>query len=270
MTDTTEIVEPGTTEEQAAAVREMQPADVAKQAAENVQGAEATAAAKGKPAKVKAAPKACACRRFEVGEEWEENGQPMRGDDTTGCEQTTLSTFAQGHDAKLVSFLVQAELDGNTIWSTDGGLLITHGGAESAAATISAPLAAKAKAALERGVAASNTRKEREALKDTARKAKAAAKAAAKVEKERKAAETKAAKDAKTAKPQAEVVAGSQEGDTPQPREGLSSIKVGRWTYDDAVIDPQTGVASYRDGKGELHEVEQDGYRLLNPTADWS
>lgn len=98
-------------------------------------------------APAKKAPKSlkdCACRSFEVGEEFETGGQPDRSIFTTECDRSTHSVFAQGHDAKLVGFLVRAHLDGQTLWRNAGGMLVTFSGPVEAARTISEALAVKA------------------------------------------------------------------------------------------------------------------------------
>lgn len=96
------------------------------------------------PAKKDTSLKTCRCSIFEVGTEIEVDGQPDRTIETTGCDRQTNNAFAQGHDAKAVSFLVRAHLAGKTIWKSDGGVLITFAGPVEAARSISAPLAAKA------------------------------------------------------------------------------------------------------------------------------
>lgn len=52
----------------------------------------------------------CACARFLA----------QNGDSTGGCEAQTRSVFAPGHDAKLKSLCVRAELAGVTITDRDG------------------------------------------------------------------------------------------------------------------------------------------------------
>lgn len=43
---------------------------------------------------------------------------------TTDCTSTTQSTYAQGHDAKLRRFLVQAGINGHQIHRTDGNIVV--------------------------------------------------------------------------------------------------------------------------------------------------
>jgi len=87
---------------------------------------------------------ACSCRLFEAGTRVDlPNGDVDFVDvRTTGCNASTTRLFAQGHDAKLVSFLVAAELDSLEIALTGQGS--SWGRAEDAARTISDALATKA------------------------------------------------------------------------------------------------------------------------------
>lgn len=151
----------------------------------------------------------CFCQAFEFGT-FDPNTEQ---DDTytTECTQSTHNTFAQGHDAKLVGFLVRAELGGDEISLTDGGVRIGLSGAVGAARKVSDALAAKTQAQLD------------------AAKARLAKKASAAAAKQAKRSGTKAAK--------AEAPAPVK----PTSRE--ARIKVGRWTYD-AVIDAM-GQATY-------------------------
>jgi hypothetical protein len=167
---------------------------------------------------------ACACRSFEFGSYDPDTEQ----DDTytTECAQTTTRVFAQGHDAKLVGFLVRAELAGEEISLIDGGMR-TSFGAVTAARAISEALAAKAQAQLDAA---------------KARLAKAAAREASKT----------ARKSAKAAAPKPEA--------KPEPTTRDAKIKVGRWTYD-ATIDTATGEATYSKKLGGAVTVEQGGYQ---------
>ncbi len=167
---------------------------------------------------------ACACRSFEFGSYDPDTEQ----DDTytTECNQTTTRVFAQGHDAKLVGFLVRAELAGEEISLIDGGMR-TSFGAVTAARAISEALAAKAQAQLDAA---------------KARLAKTAAREAAKA----------ARKSAKAAAPKAEAKPA-------EPTSRLANIKVGRWTYT-ARIDGATGQAKYSNKLGVAKTVEQGQY----------
>jgi hypothetical protein len=116
--------------------------------------------------------KPCACSLFEVGEfDAEKDGAEF----TTGCDRQTKSLFAQGHDAKLVGFLVRGHLDGYEIRTVQGGMSITFGGPVEAAANVSEALSRKAKGMLD--VAAKKA--EQKAEREKAREAKKAAAAKA-------------------------------------------------------------------------------------------
>jgi hypothetical protein len=81
---------------------------------------------------------------------WEFNLDVDHDDDyNTGCKEMTHRTFAQGHDAKLVGFMVRAELAGHDVSKRAGGMLVTFGGAVHAAESISEALAAKAEGQLD-------------------------------------------------------------------------------------------------------------------------
>jgi hypothetical protein len=241
-TDTVEVVEPGTTEEQVEVVEAM----------------EAT-----EPKVEKNVSKPCFCSYFEVG-----NFDPDVKDEdaeifTTGCAQSTKRTFAQGHDARLVSFLVDGFFDGYDLRLVEGGVSISFADPAGAAARASDALAVKAEKATAVRRAKMDAAAERKNEREAKKAATAEAKATVKAEREAAAAKAKAEKEAaKASKPQAEVVAGSQEGDVPELPEGEVRIKVGRWEYN-AVLDADTGAATFTDGKGDEQTVERDGYRLL-------
>jgi hypothetical protein len=208
--------------------------------------------------------KPCYCSCFEVGDF---DPAKVGTDDeeifTTGCEQTTKRQFAQGHDARLVSFLVDGHFDGYSLRKVEGGVAQSFPNPESAARTASDALGDKAKTATENRSAKLEAKKAKEVERAATKQAKADEKAKAAAEKA--AAKEKAAADKAAAKstPQAEVAAGSQEGDLPALTSGQARIKVGRWEYV-ADINAETGEASYTDGKGELATIERDGYRLLD------
>lgn len=90
-----------------------------------------------KAPKPKAEPKqptACKCSEFWAGNTLTGEGGDVivKDERTTGCDAVTSKTFAQGHDAKLVSFLVAAELDGLEVhWaesSADAHTLLSNAG----------------------------------------------------------------------------------------------------------------------------------------------
>ena len=136
---------------------------------------------------------ACACRAFEFGEF--DGGNEDAVSYGTECNQTTTRVFAQGHDAKLVGFLVRAQLAGEEIRRAAGGVVHTFPGAVAAASAISDALAAKAQAQL----AAAKARLAKTAAREATKAARKSAKAAA----------------------------------TPEPE--LATAKVGRWTYEGAI-----------------------------------
>ncbi len=105
---------------------------------------EAGAVEQTKPArtpKVKPEPHRCLCASFELA-----NLATLgKGADeerfATGCQATTASTFAQGHDARLVSFLVSGHLDGYAIrQATPEGTFVVHTTPEDAAKVASPAL----------------------------------------------------------------------------------------------------------------------------------
>lgn len=160
----------------------------------------------------------CTCSSFEFG-----SFDPDAEQDdtfTTGCRQSTHRKFAMGHDAKLVGFLVRAEMAGLEIARTEGGVRRTFLGAVHAAQAVSDKLAVKAQQQLEAA--------HRRAIK----KASAASKKASK-------ADTAPAPVAPTSR--------------------LTIIKVGRWVYT-AKIDLATGEATYCDKQGTARKVAQGKY----------
>ncbi|MFF5214805.1 hypothetical protein [Micromonospora sp. NPDC000442] len=178
-------------------------------------------------------PKPCRCSTFEVGEAFE----------TTGCDRQTARLFAQGHDAKLVSFLVRAELDGKDIhWGRETGVLYS-GDAVTAAQSVSLALAAKAGAML----------------------AKAQERAA------KKAAKTKKVEpeiDARELRDLDELEVDDLDSDpgvvdAPVPATGAhgQTIKVGRWTYPGTVMPD--GVAIYHDKKGHRRVARKGEFRVV-------
>lgn len=171
----------------------------------------------------------CLCSTFEFGTTIDtENGPDFDGYGT-GCRQSTTKRFAQGHDAKLVGFLVRAELAGEEIVIVDGGMRMSWGKAVAAALWVSEPLALKAQAMLDAA---------------KARVAKAAAKEAAKV----------ARKSAKAVAPEAQP--------EPEPVAREVQAKVGRWTYT-GVIGPKTGDFVYKSKLGGMKAVPEGKYQIV-------
>lgn len=70
----------------------------------------------------------CRCSIFEVGTTTDgpEGTEPEVTIETTGCDRQTPRLFAQGHDAKLVSFLVRAEMAGKEVrYGRAEGVVVT-------------------------------------------------------------------------------------------------------------------------------------------------
>lgn len=207
----------------------------------------------GKPTKVAKQPRPCYCQSFELVD-------PEDTDTTftTGCEQTTLSTFAQGHDARLVSFLVDGYLDKYQIHGLSGGKTVLYATPAEAAATASDALRDKAEKATANKVAKRNAVQERKDAREALKAKKAEEKEAAKAAKQ-------AEKDAKANAPKAtgaEVVSGSATGDVAPLAEGQVRIKVGRWEY--VATQNADGGVTFTNGKGEVETREQgDGYQVL-------
>ncbi|MFK4243542.1 hypothetical protein ACI2KV_11740 [Micromonospora chokoriensis] len=90
--------------------------------------------------------KACRCSTFEVGTTTDgpDGSEPDVTIETTGCTGQTPRLFNQGHDAKLVSFLVKAELEGKEVRYGRGEGVVTTSDAVTACKSISDALAVKA------------------------------------------------------------------------------------------------------------------------------
>lgn len=168
----------------------------------------------------------CECQTWSFGNYGEDGSAESFEDYGTGCTQTTTKVFAQGHDAKLVGFLVRAELADEEIGKVEGGMRMTYQNAVHAAGTISEALAAKAQAQLD-AVRARLAKKAASEAKKTARKS--------------------AKKAEVTSEPEA------------QPVWRSAKIKVGRWTYE-AQIEIATGDATYATKLGGTKMVEQGQY----------
>lgn len=162
----------------------------------------------------------CSCVNFEFGTYGEDGSAESFESYTTGCTQSTWKTFAMGHDAKLAGFLVRAELAGEEISITQGGVKVTFSGAVDAAQRISDAFAAKVQVQLAAGIA-------RLAKKEAAATRKA----------------SKASKGAAEAPAPAPIVI--------TPTVALVTAKVGRWSYE-GTVDRATGTLTYRDRNGNL------------------
>lgn len=231
----TEIVDPGTQAEQEKAVADLETA---------------APATKPKPEKVVVPPHACLCQSYRlVGENKDEVY-------ATECGLTTKSTFAQGHDARLVSFLVDGHRDGYQIQQILGDKTVDHGTPADAVRAVSEPLVKKAESA---------TTNMRQRLADKAVKTalREANKLKRKEESDKAKADKAAAKEAaKTEPKQVEVVAGSVTGDVAPLADGQVRIKVGRWEYTATKL--ADGGVTFTNGKGEVETREEgDGYTVL-------
>lgn len=177
---------------------------------------------------------------------------------TTNCPRQTHNTFAQGHDAKLVSFLVQWDLAGYEIHSgRNSGVLRSHDSAETAGYAISAALGEKAARAIESAQAKALRKEVREAEK----------------------AERRANKPARVKKADSVIAQLANADEDPHTADELESlateldevieeaaatkttqVKVGRWFYD-ATID-EAGNATYTNSAGSQITVEQGKYTI--------
>ncbi len=204
-----------------------------------------------KPAPAKAQPQACICSRFEIGTDG------VR--ETTNCTQESIRGFAQGHDAKLASFLVTAHVENQEIRENTPTGVRVHATPSDAMADISASLQTKVERMTANATAKRDARLDREAKRA---EAKAAREAEAKRKKDEKAAKKAEAKPPREVG--AQVAEGSAEGDL--PASPFATIKVGRYEFE-ADIDPETKVATYRDQDGAEQTREEGAYRLLKEAA---
>jgi hypothetical protein len=205
--------------------------------------------------KIVTQPHPCLCQAYRLVDPADADGVFA-----TDCSLTTKATFAQGHDARLVAFLVDGHFDGYEIRATLNGVETVFLSPGEAVADVSAKLQGKAEKATQNRADRDAKKKNAEAEREAKRAAKKAETEAAKAEKKAAAEQAKAEK--KAAK-QAEVVAGSREGEPMPLADGQVAIKVGRFEYA-ATIDDE-GNATYIDGAGSEQTVERDGYRTLAP-----
>jgi hypothetical protein len=204
----------------------------------------------------------CACKFYEVYAVGEDGQAKPDEVFTTGCDQQTGSVFAQGHDAKLVSFLVDGKADGYHLRHVKDGVETKYDTPGEAVADIGNALQTKAEKAWENRVARDTSKQQRkearEALTAKRKADKAAAAAAKQAEKE-----AQKANGPKTTG--AEVVARSAEGDLAELAENQAIIKVGKFEFL-ATVDAD-GNATYTDGSGAVQTRERDGYQLLRSGA---
>lgn len=190
----------------------------------------------------------CLCQSYEVYDPTDESAVFA-----TGCVQTTGSTFAQGHDARLVSFLVTGVADGykirQLVTGEDGKTeTVDHDTPADAVLQASVKLAEKANKATLNAQAKVAGAAERKAAREKAKADRIAAKAKAKAD----------AKPAEvTAGPGSEVPVGDQ---TPLG-DGEVRIKVGRWEYNAQLDEDQN--ATYTDGKGAVKTAVLGSYEVV-------
>lgn len=80
------------------------------------------------PARKRGPLDACECQNWEIGEtvDGEDGDEPEVTIFTTGCDKQTKRLFAQGHDAKLKSLLIKAGVEGLEVrWGRRTGVLVT-------------------------------------------------------------------------------------------------------------------------------------------------
>ncbi len=229
-----------------AAVEAMEPADAP--------------AEEEKPKKTKKVvePHPCLCRLFLLAKP--EDDAEFRSE----CAAETKSQFAQGHDARLVSFLVQGQLDGYQLFRDDEAGRIQFDDAGHAAASCSEALGQKADKAIQNAIARRDEKAARAASRTIAR-------AQAKAEREAAKEKAKAEKAAAPKDSKAKVVEGSQEGDAkktfrrPDERaEGETEImiKVGRNEIP-ALLSADGQTVRWIDTKDNEHNRPIDTVRVL-------
>lgn len=170
----------------------------------------------------------CSCANYEFGTYGEDGSAESFESYGTECTQSTWKTFAMGHDAKLAGYLVRAEIAGEEISLTTGGMRVTFPGAVAAAKTVSDAFAAKVADLVMRAVA-------REAKREAAANRRAAKKAA-------------------------KGDAPAQTPATPATRE--ATIKIGRWFYT-ATVDTATGDATYDMKSGETRVAKAGDFQEM-------
>ncbi|MEV7150481.1 hypothetical protein AB0O05_28760 [Streptomyces sp. NPDC093084] len=159
----------------------------------------------------------CECSRYSVLVNVREDGTgDLVWDEelTTGCEATARKLFAQGHDAKLKSFLIKAGVAGHEVSRDDGGVVST---ADAATHANHYTFGHMIVAGIERAEAKVAAKAERKAKRERDRQETATRHAARQTRKMR----------AKLAEPK------------------FVKAKVGRWVYEGQVMD-QDGAQVFR------------------------
>lgn len=212
------------------------------------QAATATEAPAEKPAPKVKDRRPCLCRSYEL-----VNPNDPEEAFTTGCELQTLSTFGQGHDARLVSFLVTGHADGYKIQQVTAAGTVVYATPGEAVADVSSKLQDKAEKATARK---EQTRKE----KADREQARADLKAKRLAEKEAKKAEAVAAAELKKAEKAKPKKAVAPTGDRTPLTEGQVRVKVGEFEYV-AILDDEN-TAWYTDGAGEALGAAEGEYEV--------
>jgi hypothetical protein len=228
----------------------------------------------------------CMCSQFVAvarGDGEDDNAQAADEERTTGCDKMTNRIFAQGHDAKLVSFLVRAEIDGLEIFhQPEGAAFRTSRHAVTAAGLVSDGLRDKARRALTKAIEKSIAREARETTRAARAQERVEAKAAREARRAEiaKASEEKRARNAefvarqagaanKTKVVEGSVTADPQPGDVPvseldpantdQWQRMAKKVRVGRWTY--SGLPQEDGSLRYLNTAGQMKSA---------PAGKWS
>ncbi|MCX4612122.1 hypothetical protein [Streptomyces mirabilis] len=167
----------------------------------------------------------CECSRYSVLVNVREadNGDLTWDEElTTGCEAGARKQFAQGHDAKLKSFLIRAGAAGHEVCRDDGGVVVSGDAATHAQQYTFGHMVA---AGIERAEAKAAKKAERLAAKEKAHK-EALTRYAARQTRKIQAKLAKQAAEPKTVK-----------------------AKVGRWMYE-GTTSQGGSLFTYRDAKG--------------------
>lgn len=219
----------------------------------------------------KTEPTACACSQFEALDLNDVTEADVEAGDiqtfATDCTASTRNVFAPGHDAKLKSFLIKAELAGLEIRRMQGGMAIN---ADAVSHANEFGFGHMVAAGIEKGRAKAEARAARKAAKATktvAEHGRAKAKSLAETvaaeqakhqaEQTAKVAELQAAAewDDAPAAPVADTEWADAHTDEDKAAYGEpTKAKVGRWTYEGTVFN---GEFTYTDGKGKTQTTRK-------------
>lgn len=203
----------------------------------------------------------CECSKYDALPGDLTEAQIESGDYTiwnTGCASTTRNLFAPGHDAKLKSFLIKHEANGNEVRRNEGGVAITTDAAGHASRYDFAHMViagvAKAKAKAQAKAEREAARAERKAAKGAGAVSKPLAEVVAK-EEAKHAAEVAASRpapewdDEPKVAPVLEDEAAMNTAAREERERGLVVAKVGRWEYEGAVNENGTFTYLAKDGQ---------------------